>query len=228
MQKATAGQPVTHQHGNLLITTSVDNAGLIGLYVTDGVNRLDQLTKSFTDRAAAAAWYRHIAQAAEAGKPVRAIEWEIQALIDAAVATDVEQVAEAINADGADYLAAETAVHNRLVAERDAILADADPNWRANLRAEVKQAAVRQNEGGRLIRPTKTRTHLKPLTAVELDLIRMHVNGVVTTRPGQSWTVLRAIHDRIGGTPTYRPGTRIIASLTFDPAQLDGMAQVAA
>ena len=62
---------------------------------------------------------------------------------------------------------------------------------------------------------------MKPLTAAELDLIRHHVNGVVTTRPGQSWTVLRAIWRRIGGERTFKPGTAgVIASLTYWPEQL--------
>lgn len=68
--------------------------------------------------------------------------------------------------------------------------------------------------------PTRTRVHTKPLTPAELDLIRSHTGGVVRCKPGQSWLMLRAIHRRIGGHITYRPGTRIISSLTLNAAGL--------
>lgn len=68
---------------------------------------------------------------------------------------------------------------------------------------------------------TRTRVHCKPLTAAELDLIRSHVGGVVKTKPGQSWLMLRAIYRRIGGVATFKPGSKqIIASLTLSAEQL--------
>jgi hypothetical protein len=90
MQKATADAPAYNQHGALLIKTSITTEGAISLYVTAGAGRIDALSKAFTDRTAAAAWYRHIAQAAEQGKPIHQIEAEIAALIEAGQA--VEQV----------------------------------------------------------------------------------------------------------------------------------------
>jgi hypothetical protein len=59
--------------------------------------------------------------------------------------------------------------------------------------------------------PTRTNVHLKPLTAAELDLIRQHRGGEVTTRPGQPWLMLRAIVRRGFGEPVYRRGRRIVA-----------------
>jgi hypothetical protein len=83
----------------------------------------------------------------------------------------------------------------RLNADVQAITADADPNWRSNLRREVVQAAKQTNQPkeGRLVHPTRSNVHLKPPTPAELDRIRQHHNGIVTTAPGQPWTLLRAI-----------------------------------
>jgi hypothetical protein len=145
MQKATIDQPAYNQHGALLIKTSINQQGVISLYVTTGTTRIEKLSKAFNDREQAAAWYRHIAQAAEAGKAVYQIEWEIEALIAASVAVDVEQLAADLNADGDRYVAAEVEVHNTLVEFKDDVMAQADPNWKANFRAEVVQAAKRQN-----------------------------------------------------------------------------------
>jgi hypothetical protein len=58
---------------------------------------------------------------------------------------------------------------------------------------------------------TEGRVHTKPLTQSELGRVRSHVDGVVTTQPGQPWTMLRAIVRRGYGTPVYGRGTRIIA-----------------
>lgn len=76
----------------------------------------------------------------------------------------------------------------------------------------IRTAAKNQALGFRRIRPTRTGVHVKPLTGPMLDLIRNHRAGVVTTRPGQSWTVLRGIVERGYGKPVYRPGTRIITA----------------
>lgn len=124
VQKATIGQPATNQHGALLIKTSITNDGVISLYVTAGAGRIDKLSKAFTNRDEAAAWYRHIAQAAEAGKPVYAIEWEMEALIAAGTAIDVEAIAERINAGGDSYLARETEASDKLAADATEIVGD--------------------------------------------------------------------------------------------------------
>lgn len=70
------------------------------------------------------------------------------------------------------------------------------------------------------------RTHRKPPTPAELDLIRRAVRNddgtfTVRTRPGQSWTVLKALNARIPGVVTVRPGTaRVIDALTYTAEQL--------
>jgi hypothetical protein len=92
-------------------------------------------------------------------------------------------------------------------------------NWH-RLRSDITQGSLRTHAKnqtlGRRIRPTRTNVHTKPLTGPMLDLIRNHCGGVVTTRPGQSWTVLRGIYECIGGTPTSRPGTHIMTALRLN------------
>lgn len=148
MQKATVDQPVTHPHGALLITTALVETG-IHFYVSDGVQRIDELTKTFADREQAKAYYLHVSRAAEQGKRIHQIVWEVQALEEAqnaATGRSTGQVKTDLNTDGAAYLAAETEVHNQLVRDTAQIMADADPNWRANLRKQVVQA-VNANPG---------------------------------------------------------------------------------
>jgi hypothetical protein len=92
-------------------------------------------------------------------------------------------------------------------------------NWhrlRSDIAEGSRRTRVKNQALGRRIRLTRTNVHTKPLTGPMLDLIRHHRGGVVTTRPGQSWTVLRGIYERVGGEPTYRPGTRIITSLRLN------------
>lgn len=81
-------------------------------------------------------------------------------------------------------------------------------DWRYQTRKRVVEAAQQQQVRRDF---TRTRVHCQPLTAAELDLIRNHRNGRVTTKRGQSWTVLRAIVRRGYGEPVYGRGTRIIA-----------------
>lgn len=215
IQKASVNQPATNAHGALQITTSLVETG-IHFYVSDGVQRINDLSKTFTDREQAKAFYRHVAQAAEQGKRVHQIVWEIQALEEAqnaATGRTAEQIRDALNTDAAGYLTTEVAIADRLQDDADEIMAGADRNWKAKIRNQVVQAAKQANAGSRTAVPTASRVHTKPLTAVELDRVRNHADGVVTLLPGQSWTVLRAIWRRIGGEPTYRAGTQIMVSL---------------
>lgn len=224
MNKATQHRPATNQHGHLLITTNVQHDG-IAFHVTAGADRVDELTKAFTNRAQAAAYYRHIAQAAEQGKRIHQIVAEVQALEEAqnaATGRTAEQIREAITAD-IDAHRAEAVIptHNQTVtAVADIMAGTARTGGWYGARKAAQQATHRAVE------PTRTQVHRKPLTPVEQDLIR-HArtdadgNLVVTTRPGQSWLVLRAMWRRIGGERTYKPGTRKIASLTLSPRGLD-------
>ncbi|MFI5895696.1 hypothetical protein ACIA5D_36935 [Actinoplanes sp. NPDC051513] len=59
--------------------------------------------------------------------------------------------------------------------------------------------------------PTRTNVHCQPLTPAELDLVRNHNGGAVSTKVGQSWLVLRGIVRRGYGTPVYGCGTKIVA-----------------
>lgn len=193
MQKATVEQPVTHQHGALLIKTSVNEQGVISLYVTAGAGRIETLSNAFTDRDAAAVWYRHIAQAAEQGKAIHQIEAEVSALIEAAAAVDVEQVAEGVNA-------AMDEVQQRVTATRQATQAavgTVDRTWRR-------------------VRNTRTQVFRQPLNAVQTRAIRAHRDGVVYAEDGVSWVTLRALAEKGFGTPVRVPGRQIITSVRLN------------
>jgi hypothetical protein len=82
---------------------------------------------------------------------------------------------------------------------------------------------------------SRTRVSSQEPTEAELGRIRAARRNndgtlTVTRAPGQSWTVLKALRDRLGGVPTYKPGTaRVIDALTFPAEQLSGyLTEVAA
>jgi hypothetical protein len=213
--------PVSEQFGQLTVQTWTDHEGIsINVFTAGHRNSGLSATYLHDDREAAVVWYRTVRDAALDGQPVWLIEASVSALIDAAQATgaDAELIA-AINAtmDAADSRKVES---TRLNADVQAITADADPNWRSNLRREVVQAAKQTNTPADF---TRTRVHCKPPTRAMLDLIRQHRNGVVKPRPGQTWQVLKGLQARIGGERINRPGTRIIAELRYEPAFLDGL-----
>jgi hypothetical protein len=200
----------------LLVTMTREHNG-IAFYVTDGVSRVAELCRTFTDRAHAIGYYRLLRDAATAGKRIYQIVAEAAALVEMMGidnARTEQEIAEALNAEVDAHRAEVLAVHNAVVQTVAEVMAGTAQigGWHGAREAARKtvQAAPR------IIHPTRTRVHCKPLTGVELDLIRQHRDRVVTTRPGQSWTVLRAIERRGYGTPTYRPGTRIIASIRLN------------
>jgi hypothetical protein len=73
---------------------------------------------------------------------------------------------------------------------------------------------------------SRTRVGCKPPTEPELGRIRAARRNddgtlTVTRAPGQPWSVLKGLHDRLGGVPAYRAGTaRVIDTLTFPAEQL--------
>lgn len=182
IRKATAASPAYNQHGALLIKTSITTQGVISLYVTAGNTRIAKLSKAFTNRAQAAAWYRHVATAAEAGKPVYAIEWEVEALIAAGTAIDVEAVAEAINADGAEYVAAETAAHNVLVEDVANIMAGSQ-----GFRGGQTRAAITSNPMDRIITDAAQRDGriVRSRQATSTQLIALNKRGLVDLTYGR-------------------------------------------
>ncbi|GGN39057.1 hypothetical protein FHR83_006806 [Actinoplanes campanulatus] len=214
------------QFGALIITTWTDHQG-ISIQVFAGPTRQSALSATYphAQRAEAIAWYRTIRDAALARTPIWQIEAQVACLIAAAQAAggaDAELAAD-INAvldQATATMRAELAADQAAVAD---IMADSKRTggW-TGARTNAKNAALHPE---RRIRPTRTNVHVKPLTPAMLDLICHHRNGVVTTRPGQSWTVLRGIYERVGGTPTYRPGTRIIASLRLNERGLSAADQ---
>jgi hypothetical protein len=214
VQKATVDQPVTHPHGALLITTALVETG-IHFYVSDGVQRIDELTKTFADREQAKAYYLHVARAAEQGKRIHQIVWEVQALEEAhnaATGRTPEQVRADLNTDGAAYVKAETAARNQLAADRDAIMADADPNWRANLRTQVAgqtRAAITSSAMDRIIAEAANGNGYIPRSkdATSVQLIALERRGLVTLTYGRRGST-RAI---TGAVLTVKGSKRVAA-----------------
>jgi hypothetical protein len=225
--------PVTETFGNVTVQTWTDHEGIsINVFTAGHRNSGLSATYLHDDREGAIAWYRTVRDAALDGQPVWLIEASVSALIDAAQATGADaELITAINAtmDAADSRKVESA---RLNADVQTITADADPNWRSNLRREVVQAAKQTNQPkeGRLVHPTRSNVHLKPPTPAELDRIRQHHNGIVTTAPGQPWTLLRAIVRRGLAVEHEVHGRYVIASIRLNARgmALAGQGQVAA
>jgi hypothetical protein len=91
MQKLKAvGDSDTKTFG--LVTITAQRTGVTGqlihIQVTAGVTPNDILTKTFSNRAEAAAWYQQIRDYASAGLPVHQIEANMIALVEAAMAVE--------------------------------------------------------------------------------------------------------------------------------------------
>lgn len=207
--------PVTETFGNVTVQTWTDHEGIsINVFTAGRRNSGLSATYLHDDREGAIAWYRTVRDAALDGQPVWLIEASVSALIDATQATgaDAELIA-AVNATMDAAVDSRKVESTRLNADVQAITADADPNWRANLRAQIAQAAKARNTPADF---TRTRVHCKPPTTAELDRIRAHRNGIVTTAPGQPWTLLRAIVRRQLGEVHEVHGRNVIASVRLN------------
>lgn len=200
------GQTTYRQWGALNIRIDMHTDG-----VAITVDHHPTLNRSFTSLDQGRAYLEFLRDEAKASKPVWLIEAGAGVLTSTAAVLDGEQeLIDSINADGDRYLAAEVAAHNQVVAtvaEVKAEQVETDAQWRARIRREA--ATLAQASKPRDF--TKGRVHCKPLTVAELDLVRSHRNGEVTTKPGQSWLVLRAIVRRGYGTPVYGTGQRIVS-----------------
>jgi hypothetical protein len=155
MNKATESQPATNAHGALLITTTVEHDG-IAFRVSDGVQVVDELTKTFTDRGQAAAYYRHVAAAAQQGKRIHQIVWEVQALEEAqnaATGRTAEEIAEAINAEVDAHHAETVAVHNATVQAVAEVMAGAvqTGGWNGARKHAQRTAAATTDAMDRII-----------------------------------------------------------------------------
>jgi hypothetical protein len=216
MNTLAPGGTVNLAYGPLVVPVDMHH-DVVAITITNSKTTLD---RAFTDLNHGRAYLRYLRNAATAGQQLWQIEAGAGALTSTTAITDDAErdLIDRLNADLDTDNTERLAEHARVVGAVQDVMDGANPNWRRNLRAQVVQAAEQLKI--RAVEPTRTRVHLKPLTAVELDLIRSHVDGVVTTRPGQSWLALRAICRRIGGEPTYRTGTQIISSRTLNAAGL--------
>lgn len=205
MNKLQPGQTTYCQWGGLNIRIDMHTDG-----VSITVDHHPTLNRAFTNLHQGRAYLAFLRDKANAGKPVWLIEAGAGALTStAAIVDDAEQaLIDSINATLDKAQAPEVEIAARLKAEVDAIVADADPNWRAKLRAQVIEAADRKN---RLHDYSRTRVCRKPPTTAQLDLIRNHRGGEVRVRDGQPWTMLKGIVDRDLGTPVYGLRKKIAA-----------------
>jgi len=187
------GDTVYRQWGALNIRIDMHHDG-----VTITADHHPSLNRAFTNLDQGRAYLRFLYDEATAGKPVWLIEAGAGVLTSTmALGQDEADLVADINATLDGATAIRTQVTAQLRAEVDNILADADPNWARKLRAEVVQAAKKRNEPRDY---SKTRVHRQEPTPAELDRIRQHRNGIVTTAPGQPWTLLKAIEARGYGT----------------------------
>lgn len=216
--------------------------GHFHLFILSGADRVAELSGNYPTAQAAcrrASYLRTqlgngatvqqlIDQSADNQAHVLAEAAQVIAGIDAQERTP-EQVRDAINADGAAYLADETAEHNRVVQIRDEAMADADPNWRATLRAQVIAQANRTlahtvpAQAGRTVRNTRTHVFRRPLDPAQVRAIQSHRGGVVYAGNGITRPTLAALADKGAGTLNYQPGLgrrRVIASVTLNAAGL--------
>jgi hypothetical protein len=217
MQPMTPGTTVYRDFGPLNIRIDMHHDG-----VAITVTAHPTLNRAFTNLDEARAYLTYLRDEGKAGKPVWLIEVGAGVLTSAAAVLDDAETALVadINTTLDAATAVRTEVAEQLRGDIAGIMAEADPNWRRTLRAQVMQAAKHTNQRHDY---SRTRVGTKPPTRAQLDLIAHHQGGVVTTRPGQAWTVLKALYARIGGVRVYRPGTRIITALRYEPAVLDAL-----
>lgn len=200
----TTTTSVSEQFGRLTVITWKDAEGIsINVFTAGTRNSGLSATYPHDDRDGAKTWYHTIRDAALAGTPVWLIEAQVSALIDAVNATLADQ--ELIDD-----------INNTL---------DQAPTVQPVDVTDISGRGWHQMRQQARVTATRTQVHRKPLTAAEIHLIRSHRDGVVTTRPGQSWLMLRAIVRRGFADIHEVHGRHIIASVRLNAR---GMALVEA
>ena len=187
MQTLMPGQTMYFEYGpsadriTLVVRVDMHHNGVSITVVEPTRTTLD---RAFTDLEQGRAYLTYLRDSAKAGQPAWLIEAGAGALTSTtAIVDDAEQaLIDAINTDLDADVADRVAENNQLMADRDTIL-NGD-SWYAERQAARRQAALRN---------TSTRAHLKPPTPTELARMRAHQDGIVTTAPGQPWTLLQAI-----------------------------------
>jgi hypothetical protein len=211
MNKLQPGQTTYRQWGTLNIRIDMHSDG-----VSITVDHHPSLNRAFTNLDQGRAYLAFLRDEANAGNPVWLIEAGAGVLTSTSTVVDDDELAliDDINASIDEAQAPAKAENAQLAKDVAAIMADADyATWRRNIRQQAVAAVEAKNQRHDY---SRTRVCRKPLTDVQADLIRNHRDGEVRVRAGQSWTVLRAIHRRIGGTPAYKPNSRIMTSLKLN------------
>lgn len=169
----------------LLVTMTLHEHG-IAFYVSDGVQRVAELCRAYTDRAQAIAFYRHVRDAAMQGTRIYQIVWEVQALEEAqnaATGRTAQEIAEAINAEVDTHHAATVAAHNEVVTTVAEVMAGTAQTGGWNGARKTAQTTARATSqpmdrilteaatnGGRIVRSRR---------ATSTQLVRLAERGLV-------------------------------------------------
>jgi hypothetical protein len=191
-------EPVTADFGLITITTWTDREG-ISINVAVGGRRNGALSATYLheDRAAAAAWYRHIRDAGTAGTPIWQLEAEMSALIDAGRATDADR---------------------ELIADINATMGATLADHRAEQAATAAHVAAVMAPT-RKVRNTRTHVFRKPLSDPQAAAIRGHRGGIVHLGNGVTRPMLTALADKGYGDLNHLPGAglrKLPVSLTLN------------
>lgn len=198
------GETAYRQFGPLHIRIDRHHEG-----VSINVTNQPALDRSFTNLDEGRDYLRLLRDEANAGTAV----WAIEQL--AGAWTSAAAIVDAAEQDMVTGINANIDAAQRTPVDVSDILAERGPTF-----SNLKRNVVRDF--------SRTRVSTKPPTAAELGRIRAARRNddgtlTVTRAPGQPWTVLKALRDRLGGEPTYKAGTaRVIDSLTFPAEQLAG------
>lgn len=201
------GQTAYRQWGALNIRIDMHTT-----HVAITVDHVPGLNRSFTNNDQGRAYLEYLRDEAKAGKPMWLIEAGAGVLTSTAVADAAEQ--DLIDSVNATMDAGQP---------QGIDVSDIITDIKAASEARIEKAIQRAERVNERRDYSKTRVHCKPPTSAGLAAIRHHTvnpDGTLTVRrlPGQPWTTLKGLYDRIGGTPT-RKRTRITA-LTYRPEQL--------
>jgi hypothetical protein len=203
-----AADIITGTYGRLTITyRRLTYTWTVTVY--SGTLRIDELCATYDNKVAAWREAQRIALAAHQGKTVRQIEAEKPSELTLA---EAKRIIDGVNANM-------DAAQPKPVDVSDIV--DGMP-------VGGSLAALRRN-----VRRDFSRTRVSSQEPTEAELGRIRAarrnnDGTltVTRAPGQPWTVLKALHVRLGGEPTYKPGTaRVIDALTYRPEQLAAYAE---
>lgn len=187
--------------------------GHFNLYVASGADRVAELCGNYPTAQSACRRASYLRTALGNGRTVQqlvdantdnqtAVLAEANAVLLGAIDANgrtADEVAEAINADGAQYVAAETAADDELATDVAEIVGDG-------------QGWTRMRHPNRPVRITRTHVFRRELSKPQIKAIRRHEDGIVRLGRGVTGPMLRSVADKGYGTLVMVPGTRYTVS----------------